>query len=711
MKRSVYTILVSVALLLASYSSAWAIKAAAKIVKYRQPDGSFVSLKVVGDEFFGYTTTLQGDIVSVGPDGYLHYADYNSGARRLSTAAQRVSSVPQAVAYSLRSQARQRLNPQRLTPQHLTPQRPGAIKTKSPAASHVSTLVLLVQFSDLQFTIEEPGEYFQQMLNGKNYTRDGATGSVAEYFNANFRGALDFQFCLSPIITLTKEAAYYGEHTPYMNDANVTGLVVEACKIASENGVDFSRYDSNNDGIVDNVAIIFAGLNEAESGNSNAIWPHKGDIADKNIFCNGVKIASYTCSSEYSGDDQLCRPATIGSFCHEYAHWLGLVDMYDVNDEEEGLSHGLYGTLSLMDRGNYLNNGKTPPYFNAIELEMLGLLPVEDLCPDRKYRLSPVFMTDTLYRAASSNPGEYFLFECRNATGWDKYTGGQGLVVYHLDKSENMYGGLSASARWRLNVVNSYAEHECAKVLCGQGWEDPFFPGTANVTSLTASSEPSFTDWQHSGLGISITDISYEGGTATFAVKEDLVYSSSVPYVQEFKTETFQNCAAICWNTSRSSDNIPQTASGNTAASRAGSYWALVLESDEGILYKGMLAASSSRFVFEGLEPGKTCRGKIYMVEEGRMGDVHTFEFTTDSVTSEYPFVKLSDNYKAGDVLYAFVQNLVEEHTGIQIMVDGEKLQGNAYEFSRSGVHELEVSIKYPDSSVDVITKRIEVKN
>ena len=679
MKRSVYTFLVSVALLLASCFDAWAIKAVAKIVKYRQPDGSFVSLKVVGDEFFGYTTTLQGHIVSVGPHGYLRYADYSSGA--------------------LRNQARQRLNLH-----HLNPQRPGAIATRSSATSHITSLVLLVQFADLPFSIEDPEGYFHQMLNGKNYTLDGATGSVAEYFNANFRGTCEFSFELSPIITLSKEVVYYGEHTPYMNDANVTGMVVEACKIASENGVDFSKYDSDADGIVDNVAIIFAGLNEAESGNSNAIWPHKGDIADKNIFCNGVKIASYTCSSEYSGDAQVNWPATIGSFCHEYAHWLGLADMYDVNDEEEGLSQGLCGTLSLMDQGNYLNNGKTPPYFNAIELEMLGLLPVEDLCPDRKYRLSPVCMADTLYRVASSNPGEYFLFECRNSTGWDRYIGGEGLVVYHIDKSEKMYGGLSAAARWRLNIVNSFAQHECAKVLWGQNPENPFYPGTGNITSLTSTGEPPFTDWQHSGLGISIMDISYDGGAAQFSVKEDLLYSSSVPYVDEFKIETFQNCAAIWWSTA-------QPSTGDMAASRAGAYWVLSLEDDEGVIYKGSLAASASRFLFEGLQAGKNCRGKIYMVEDGMMGDVHTFEFTTDSVTGGYPFVKFGSNYRVGDVLYVFVQNLVEEHTGIQIMVNGEKLQGNSYELVQAGVHDVEVLIRYPDSSADTIIKRIDVKN
>ncbi|MBR4883255.1 MAG: hypothetical protein IKU18_05180, partial [Bacteroidales bacterium] len=122
MKRSVYTILVSVALVLASCLDAWAIKAVAKIVKYRQPDGSFVSLKVVGDEFFGYTTTLQGHIVSVGPDGFLHKADYSTAV--------------------VRSQARRLLDAQR----------PAAIHTRAAAAPSCSSLVLLVQFADLQFS-------------------------------------------------------------------------------------------------------------------------------------------------------------------------------------------------------------------------------------------------------------------------------------------------------------------------------------------------------------------------------------------------------------------------------------------------------------------------------------------------------------------------------------------------------------------------------
>ncbi len=696
MKKSVFAVVVLIALSLAFYTNAWGIKASAKIVKYRQPDGSFIPIRVFGDEFFGYCRTLDNYIVSVGPDGYLYYADYDKGSLTLSgvrvggapagvkggtAVAGMTTLVPQASAYSLRQQARDKMGR-------------SAVKSTEGITLR-NSLVLLVQFADLQFTIEDPVSYFNALLNEKGYSLNGATGSAADYFNANFRGTCEFSFDIPAPLTLSREAAYYGEHTQYMNDANVTGLVVEACKMASENGTDFSKYDTDNDGVVDNVAIIFAGLNEAESGNSVAVWPHKGDIADRNIFCNGVKIASYTCSSEYSGDALEYWPATIGSFCHEFSHSLGLVDMYDVNGEEEGLSSGLHGNLSIMDQGNYLNNGNTPPYFNAIELEMLGLVPVADLCPDRDYTLHPVASADTLYRASSSNPGEYFLFECRNSSGWDKYIGGEGLVVYHIDKSENMCGGLSANARWRLNIVNSYALHECAGLLSADA---VFYPGGSNITSLTSTGEPSFTDWQHSALGISIAGIEYSAGSVNFSVNEDLVYDQTIPLVSNLKVDTYHTCAYACWSASAEPSG--------TAAS-----WTLMLEDENGPVFRGSLPASETGFLFGNLQMGKSYRGKIYMVDGNSMGEVRSFEFVTDGITSNFPYVKLSGSYKVGDILNIFVQNLVEEHTSIEIRLDGARLSGNSYEFEEPGTYELEVIVRYPDRTSDVITKTIQVRN
>ena len=45
--------------------------------------------------------------------------------------------------------------------------------------------------------------------------------------------------------------------------------------VAAQNGVDFSIYDTDNNGYVDNVFVYYAGYNEAEHGPDNTVWSHR----------------------------------------------------------------------------------------------------------------------------------------------------------------------------------------------------------------------------------------------------------------------------------------------------------------------------------------------------------------------------------------------------------------------------------------------------
>ena len=53
----------------------------------------------------------------------------------------------------------------------------------------------------------------------------------------------------------------------------------EACTLAAPS-VDFSQYDHNQDGFIDNIYFFYAGKGEADSGDGNAIWPHSAYYAD-----------------------------------------------------------------------------------------------------------------------------------------------------------------------------------------------------------------------------------------------------------------------------------------------------------------------------------------------------------------------------------------------------------------------------------------------
>ena len=89
---------------------------------------------------------------------------------------------------------------------------------------------------------------------------------------------------------------------------------------------------------------------------------------------DGVRINRYACSSELrlSANNQPAI-ASIGTFCHEYAHTLGLPDLYDTDYQVGGLGAGTWRRVSLMDGGNYNNDGNTPPNFTAVDRDVLGL--------------------------------------------------------------------------------------------------------------------------------------------------------------------------------------------------------------------------------------------------------------------------------------------------------------------------------------------------
>ena len=65
--------------------------------------------------------------------------------------------------------------------------------------------------------------------------------------------------------------------------------------------MDFSIYDTDNDGVVDNIYFFYAGYAEADGGPANSIWPHSWNIHDDlgmEIHMNGKLINHYATSNE-----------------------------------------------------------------------------------------------------------------------------------------------------------------------------------------------------------------------------------------------------------------------------------------------------------------------------------------------------------------------------------------------------------------------------
>lgn len=562
--------------------------------------------------------------------------------------------------------------------------------------------VLLVEFEDVRFSVADPKGSFNAMLNGTDYTAAGATGSVAKWLNRNFKGKGSFVFEVQDVITLPNPVAHYGAQSNAANDSNIIQLVKDACEAASAAGVDFSRYDNNSDGMADNVSIVFAGYSQAEGGSPDSIWPHQQDATGYNLSFNGTGIASYTCTAELEGSSGT-RIARIGHFCHEFSHFLGLPDLYDVNGDVEGLAPGTYGTLSIMDKGNFLNGGNTPPLYNAVEREMLGLCTIEDLIPNRSYTIYPFGVSDKIYRIKSSNEGEYFLLECRRESGWDTHIGGSGLVVYHIDKSARVYGGIPSVERWRFNNINSFAAHECLRVVpaLADAAEAPevFFPGKTGVKELLPGSGMPLVDWAGHPVGIGLVDITYANGRVTFRTVEELSFSPALPRAVECRAYPYQYDIKVGWH-------LPPPEE-DTAVQQQ---W-LVKWREKGGGEFSSAATDSAAFRIEGTLPGTTYEIEVCALDGNTCGAASRMTAKTLPVTSMFPYIYVAqEGYEAGDIMDLRLINMIGKPLSVEWYANGSKIEGDSILLEEKGEKEIMALIKYSDGSDERIYKKIQVR-
>ncbi len=457
-----------------------------------------------------------------------------------------------------------------------------------------------------------------------------STVSLSEqYFRQQFRGSRDFSFDLSPTVTLPKSVAYYGANYSDRRDVLLHEAVREACS-RSAGSIDFSLYDNDSDGLVDNVCLITAGLSEADGADENWIWPQHGYLKDHGgtASISGVQINSFTvCTEQISDAGESPRKAGIGIFCHEFAHVLGLYDLYDTDGEGSGgLSSGLCG-LSLMDTGCRLGDGADPPGFNAIDMELLGLGECGTLSKG-SYTLEPIGSSGRYLKAATDVDGEYYLFECRS---------GQGLAIYHIDRSGSPAGWsdyykleLTAAERWERSQVNCRPDRECARPVAADpdtdGVSALFFPGNGH-DSFGSDTTPAFRYWSGGSPSLALTDISLNAdGSVSFKVIEPLV-------LQE--TAVFQDAAILSWKADASLSGI----SGYEIE------W-----SDGGREYGAVAGGSASSFTLTGLKPQSAYSFTLRLkLEDGCAYSVSGSFTTKVYLQNSYPYIYLKGSDRDAD--------------------------------------------------------------
>lgn len=358
-----------------------------------------------------------------------------------------------------------------------------------PTHGKQKTLVLLLEFSDVKFTsISDPKAFYTRMLNEEGFTYDnGANGSAHDFYTTASTGQFDVEFVVAGPILLPREATWYGSDAEGQ-DCHMGHAVKKACELAVDSlGVDFSEYDADGDGSVDNIAFIYAGNGQADTPNgTELIWPHAADLAEAwkiDLELCGKAIHHYFCSNElrYNVEGKLI-PTGIGTVVHEFGHILGLPDLYNVAYSllDVGLSY-----WDTMAAGSYNNNMHTPPTFSAYERMVLGWLTPDtlDLQSDSLALLPPLMESNRAYIVeVPDKPNEFFVLENRQQRSWDEYIFGHGMLMWHIDEDDEL---------WQNNTVNVDAYHHHVDIVPADGNlsdatrdGDPM-PGTTGVTRFT----------------------------------------------------------------------------------------------------------------------------------------------------------------------------------------------------------------------------------
>ena len=484
--------------------SAQAVPADPRPRRVMQADGTYITLVTRGDEYGHVTMTTDGyPVCFSAAAGRYEYASLVSGELQPSGIA--AADAPQrnaaaraflknadvsgmlAAASAWRASKVRKMRYGVSSPTVPGGPRRAMLINDYPTVGSPNVLVLLVQFSDMTFDCEDgdPKGYYENMFNKPGFTyKNGARGSVSDYFTASSNGLFKPHFDIVGPVTLPKSYSYYGKNTSGGDRMDRLQEFVKASCEAASGLVDFSKYDNNGDGMVDNVYLYYAGFGEADSEYSNSIWPHSYNYSNfqaGSLEFNGVQIDSYTCSQERNGSYPEL-PVGIGTFCHEFSHVLGLPDHY-CTVYNDAFTPGEY---DVMDVGSYNNNQNTPPTHSAYERAELGWLEYADLDTDADTIsvLPDVKDSNRAYRipVAGTSGREFFVLENRQKKGWDAYIPGHGMLMWHIDQNR---------AVWDANTVNNDASHQRVDIVEADGRPtsmttsgDPF-PGKSNVTQWT----------------------------------------------------------------------------------------------------------------------------------------------------------------------------------------------------------------------------------
>ncbi len=174
--------------------------------------------------------------------------------------------------------------------------------------------VFLIDFPD--YRNENPVatvEYYDRMYFNGGVSNNWDDISVADFYEQQSYGKLRLSGQVFDWYTAAHERSYY--------DDRKVELVTEVAEYYRAQGVDFSQFDGDNDGVIDAIVYHFAG--ETTSNRNTPWYPglcmHWGGTIGDMTFKNMIQVDEFAVNTMTYG---------MSTICHELMHTLGMPDLY-----------------------------------------------------------------------------------------------------------------------------------------------------------------------------------------------------------------------------------------------------------------------------------------------------------------------------------------------------------------------------------------------
>lgn len=302
-----------------------------------------------------------------------------------------------------------------------------------PSIGDVKVLVIPVQIGNDSFTFTELNK-LELAFNGTS--EETGFESVNSYYKKASNNLLNITADITPVYKTNKTKNYY--ETLYNNGEDIEYSIIKGALTSLNSSYNFDDYDSNLDGYIDGIYLVYSTTYSTEEGSPWWAWCYEY-FTDNYEYYDSVEADYYVWGSIDFLNDRITSTKRIDvnaeTFIHETGHMLGLDDYYDYN-LNKGAEGGI-GGAAMMDYnvGDHDSFSKAMMgWTNHTVIEESGTYSLKPSVENNEFLIIPLRDYDNVLF------NEYLLIDYFTPTSLNSVQKGHnglfsvpGVRIYHID--------------------------------------------------------------------------------------------------------------------------------------------------------------------------------------------------------------------------------------------------------------------------------------